>query len=119
MLRKWNEAASASAGLLSASALQKKFDDVRGMAAMFKALADETRLKIVYGLHCTELCGHELAALLDITPAAVSHHLRILRGLRIVAGRREGKEVYYTLADEHIRSIITASVDHWKEDAPW
>ncbi len=95
--------------------LQREIGQVEGMAQMFKGLADDTRLKIAYALSREELCGCDLAVLLGISAAAVSHHLRTLRQLRLVRSRREGKVVYYSLADQHVMRIIEQSLAHWKE----
>ncbi len=95
--------------------LKSEVSAVDGMAQLFKALADDTRLKMVYALSREELCGCDLSVLLDISQAAVSHHLRTLRQLRLVKSRRDGRVVYYSLADEHVEKIIDQGLAHWKE----
>ncbi len=95
--------------------LRQQVQQVAGMAQLFKALADDTRLQLVYALSQEELCGCDLSVLLGISQAAVSHHLRTLRQLRLVTSRREGKVVYYTLADAHVEAIIAQGLAHWKE----
>jgi ArsR family transcriptional regulator len=75
-------------------------------AELFKALGDETRLKIVYLLTQRELCVCDLASILELTAPAVSHHLRLLRALRLVRPRREGKMVYYALRGEHTQNVV-------------
>ncbi len=94
--------------------LQHALDDdhVRRVADIFKALADPTRLRLLHALSHTELTVGDLARLLDDSVSAVSHHLRLLRSLRIVRDRREGKQVYYALDDEHIASILQQSLAH-------
>ena len=95
--------------------LVQVLEEVDGMAQFFKALADDTRLKITFSLSKAELCGCDLSVLLDITPAAVSHHLRVLKQLRLVRSRRDGKMVYYSLADDHVETILEQGLAHWKE----
>lgn len=81
-------------------------------AELFKALSDPTRVRIVGLLAHTELCVGDLCLVLGMSQPAVSHHLAILRTLRIVAARKEGKHVFYTLADEHIHQLYHQGVDH-------
>jgi len=83
-----------------------------GIAATFKTLGDPTRVKILYLLSQEELCVHDLAALLGVTESAASHHLQILRMMRLVKGRREGRQVYYSLDDEHVLELLRACSDH-------
>lgn len=87
-------------------------DDIAGMAEIFKALSDSSRLKIVTVLLAQEHCVCDIAAICGQSESAVSHQLRILRTLRVVKNRREGKIVYYSLDDEHVRSLIQMSLDH-------
>ncbi|MCX6089788.1 MAG: metalloregulator ArsR/SmtB family transcription factor [Atribacterota bacterium] len=88
---------------------------VAGIFDIFKVLADDTRLKIVYGLLQEELCVCDLANILDMTPPAVSHHLKILRMSRLVKHRREGKMAFYSLDDEHIACLIENALLHCQE----
>ena len=81
-------------------------------AELFKALADPTRVRIVGLLAHTELCVGDLCLVLGMSQPAVSHHLGILRTLRIVTTRKEGKHVFYTLTDEHIHQLYHQGVDH-------
>ena len=83
-----------------------------GIAATFKILGDPTRVKILYLLSQGELCVHDLAVLLDASESATSHHLQILRMMRLVKGRKEGRLVYYSLDDEHVLVILQACSDH-------
>ncbi len=87
-------------------------ETIAGMAEIFKALGDPSRLKIVKALHISEHCVCDLAAICHQSESAVSHQLRILRSLRVVKNRRAGKSIYYSLDDEHVRSLIQMSRDH-------
>ncbi len=85
-----------------------------GMAEIFKALSDPSRLKIVLALLKQEHCVCDIAVICNQTESAISHQLRVLRSLKIVKNRREGKIVYYTLADDHVIFLIHYSLDHVK-----
>lgn len=82
------------------------------VAELFKALSDPTRVRIIGLLAHAELCVSDLARLLEMTQPAISHQLRVLRNLRIVRGRKEGRHVYYTLMDEHIRDLFDQGLAH-------
>ena len=82
------------------------------LAETFKALADPTRVRILHALSHGELCVGDLAAVLEMTESAVSHQLRLLRSLRVVRARREGKQVFYTLDDEHVTRLFQISLEH-------
>ena len=82
------------------------------VAEIFKALADPTRVRILHALSHAELCVGDLAAVLEMSESAVSHQLRLLRGLRVVRARREGKLVFYTLDDEHVTRLFQLSLEH-------
>ncbi|MCQ2458250.1 MAG: metalloregulator ArsR/SmtB family transcription factor [Clostridia bacterium] len=84
-------------------------------ANLFKALSDPSRAKIIWALNREELCVHNLTALLGMSQSSVSHQLSGLRAAGIVTARKSGKEVYYTLADHHIREIFEAGFEHAKE----
>ena len=88
---------------------------LQNLTDIFKALSDMNRLKIVIALANCELCVCDLAAVCGSSESAISHQLRILRNLRIVRYRREGKIVFYRLDDEHVNSLITQSLEHVKE----
>ncbi len=92
--------------------------DYARAAESFRALADASRVRIVDALLHQELCTSDLAALLDMSEPAVSQHLRILRMLRIVRAHRHGRRVFYALDDEHVRSLLTMSMDHLHADLP-
>lgn len=96
--------------------LKDKLLEVAGLSEIFKALGDETRTRILYLLAHQELCVCDLAAILDMSLPAVSHHLRLLRTMRLVKNRRDGKMVYYSLSDDHILHIIREAQDHYAEE---
>ena len=82
------------------------------LADLFKAFSDSTRIKILHALFQEELCVCDLAALLDMTQSAISHQLRVLKGNRLVKFRRDGKVIYYSLADDHIKHIFDEGFKH-------
>lgn len=86
------------------------------LAATFKALADPTRVRIVSVLAQTELCVCDLAATLGMSQSAVSHQLRLMRDMRLVKSRKEGRMVYYTLDDEHIHDLFQRGLEHTKHE---
>jgi ArsR family transcriptional regulator len=85
---------------------------LRGLSETFKVLGDTTRLRIMTALSCQELCVCDIASLLGITESAVSHQLRLLKTMRLVTYRREGKMTYYALDDDHIEDLIRLGVRH-------
>ena len=86
------------------------------LADLFKIFGDTTRVKILYALFESELCVCALAELLDVSQSAVSHQLRVLKDAELVTRRREGKTIYYSLADEHVRAIIEMGFEHITEE---
>ena len=82
------------------------------LAEMFKLFSDETRLRIICSLLNTELCVCDLCELLNLTQSNVSHQLQLLRNSSLVKYRKEGKQVFYSLEDEHIESIIKMALAH-------
>ena len=86
------------------------------LADFFKVFADGTRVRILYALDGQELCVCHMAELLGMTVSAVSHQLRILRNADLVRTRREGKTVFYSLADDHVRMIIECGMEHICEE---
>lgn len=76
------------------------------MAELFKVLGDNTRVKILYYLLQAELCVCDLTVLVGSSQSAVSHQLRVLRNLRIVQGRKDGKQVFYSICSEHVRQLL-------------
>jgi len=93
-----------------------QIEEIQDLADMFKALGDPTRLKIVTALVASELCVCDLSAVCGLSESAISHQLRILRNLRIVKYRREGKIVYYRLDDDHVESLVRQSLAHISEE---
>ncbi len=84
------------------------------LAETFRTLADATRAKIVYSLLHQDLCTCDLAAIVGVSEPAVSQHLRMLRHLRVVKSRREGKLVYSTLDDAHVRTLLSVALSHFE-----
>jgi DNA-binding transcriptional ArsR family regulator len=82
------------------------------LAQVFRAMADPTRVRILSALVETELCVGDLAAGLEMSISAVSHQLRLLRELRVVRRRREGKHIYYALDDEHVLDLFERGLEH-------
>ena len=82
------------------------------LAELFKIFGDSTRVKILYALLEAELCVCDIAKLMDVSQSAVSHQLRVLKGSKLVKFRREGKTLYYSLADEHIFRILSQGMEH-------
>jgi ArsR family transcriptional regulator, lead/cadmium/zinc/bismuth-responsive transcriptional repressor len=91
-------------------------DAVQGLADTFSALGDPTRVRILDVLSHGELCVCDLAAVLGLSQSAVSHQLRLLRGIRLVKPRREGRIVFYSLDDQHIISIFKQTLQHVQEE---
>ena len=82
------------------------------VAEIFSSMSDPTRIRIIGLLTNSEICVGDLCLILEMTQPAISHHLRILRNLKIVSSRKAGRHVFYTLTDEHIKYIFTQSVHH-------
>ena len=85
------------------------------LADLFKLFGDTTRIKILYLLFEKELCVCDIAVLLNMTQSAISHQLKTLKHSKLVKFRREGKVVFYSLADTHVRSIIAQGMEHLTE----
>lgn len=85
------------------------------LAEFFKIFGDSTRIKILYALFEAELCVCDIAKLLNVSQTAVSHQLRVLKTNKLVKCRKEGKTVFYSLADDHVCSIINQGMDHINE----
>ncbi len=81
----------------------------------FKVMCDSTRMRIMAALDSGEMCVCDLSALLDMTKSAISHQLKVLKDAHLVKSRREGKNVYYSLKDEHVKLIIEMGIEHIKE----
>ncbi|KYH34999.1 hypothetical protein CLTEP_09920 [Clostridium tepidiprofundi DSM 19306] len=91
-------------------------ENLYDLAELFKVFGDSTRIKILYALFSAEMCVCDIAALLDMTQSAISHQLRILKQARLVKFRREGKVVYYSLDDDHIKQIFDQGLRHLQEN---
>lgn len=89
--------------------------DLFDLAEFYKVFGDSTRIKILYVLFESEMCVGGIAQLLNMTMSAISHQLRVLKGARLVKQRREGKTVFYSLADDHVRTIIEMGMEHISE----
>ena len=85
------------------------------LAELFKVFGDTTRIRILYALFEAEMCVCDIAQILNMTQSAISHQLRVLKQARLVRNRREGKQIYYSLADDHVRTIIGQGMDHVNE----
>lgn len=95
---------------------QMQADEVYGRAAsFFKLLGDPTRVRIIGALDCRELCVCDISNILGMTKSAVSHQLALLRKADFVTCRRDGKVVYYSLADMHIKEILESGITHIQE----
>lgn len=92
--------------------IRKQVYATEGLAVMFKALADDTRIKIVYALSLEELCVCDVANITGSSVATASHHLRLLKNSGLAKYRKEGKLVYYSLQDNCIREIVNAAIRH-------
>ena len=90
-------------------------DAVQGLADTFSALGDPTRVRILDALSHGELCVCDLAAVLGVSQSAVSHQLRLLRGMRLVRPRRAGRQVFYTVDDQHIVQLMRVAITHVQE----
>lgn len=96
-------------------------DDILGaeeaydLSELFKVLGDPTRLRILFTLLKSEICVCDIVELLDVTQSAVSHQLRVLKQARLVKYRREGKSVIYSIADDHVKTIIAMAIEHVSE----
>lgn len=90
-------------------------DELYDLAELFKVFGDSTRIRILFVLFESEVCVCDLAQILNMTQSAISHQLKILKQSKLVNGRREGKQVFYSLADEHVRTIIAQGREHIEE----
>lgn len=90
-------------------------EELQDLAEFFKVFGDPTRLKILYVLLASEMCVFDIAAVLNISQSAISHQLRVLKQMDLVKNRRDGKTVFYSLADAHIVTILSQGLDHIEE----
>ncbi|MBO5747109.1 MAG: winged helix-turn-helix transcriptional regulator [Clostridia bacterium] len=88
------------------------------LAELFKIFGDSTRMKILYTLFEAEMCVCDIALLVGASQSAVSHQLRLLKQANLIKPRRDGKTVFYSLADDHVRTIINNGMDHILEKHP-
>ena len=90
-------------------------EELYDLAELFKVFGDSTRIRILFVLFEAEVCVCDLAEALHMTQSAISHQLRILKNFRLVKSRREGKSIFYSLADSHVRTIIGQGREHIEE----
>lgn len=98
------------------SAQLPKEDSLYDLAELFKVFGDSTRIRILFVLSEAEVCVCDLAEALNMTQSAISHQLKILKQSKLVKFRREGKSIFYSLADDHVRSILNLGFEHIEED---
>lgn len=90
-------------------------DSLINMADFYKALSDSTRIKIINALYISEMCVCDISVLLNMTKSAISHQLKNLKELNLIKSRKQGKEVYYSLADRHIGIVFEITKEHVQE----
>lgn len=90
-------------------------DVLYDLTELFRIFGDSTRIRILYALSASELCVCDIALLLGLTQSAISHQLKALKNARLVKSRREGKTVFYALADDHVRTMIAQGLEHVTE----
>lgn len=93
-------------------------DTLYDLTELFRIFGDSTRVRILYVLFESEMCVCDIAALLGMTQSAISHQLRALKSARLVKSRREGKTVFYSLADDHVHTILSQGMEHVAELLP-
>ena len=91
-------------------------NELYDLAELFKVFGDSTRIRILFVLFEAEVCVSDLAEVLHMTQSAVSHQLKILKQNKLVKSRREGKSIFYSLADDHVKTIIAQGMEHIEED---
>lgn len=100
----------------AAAAAAPSDTDLKDVAELYKLFSDYSRVRILYLLAERELCVCDLTELMEINQSAISNHLRLLRNGKLVKSRREGKNVYYSLADSHVEKILKNGLEHILED---
>ncbi len=90
-------------------------DTLYDLTELFRIFADSTRVRILYVLEVSEMCVCDLAVVLGMTQSAISHQLRALKNARLVKARRDGKTVFYSLADQHVKTILDQGLEHISE----
>ena len=91
-------------------------ETLKRVAKLYSIFGDGTRLHILAALNCHEMCVCDLAVLMNMTKSAVSHQLRVLRDNKLVTSRRDGKQVFYSLADDHVKDLLDIATDHINEE---
>ena len=94
-------------------------NEMYDLAELFKCFGDSTRVKILCALFENELCVNDIAENLGMTQSAVSHQLKLLKQAKLIANRRDGKSIMYSLADMHVHSIIALGLEHLEEDSEY
>lgn len=97
------------------SALMPEEETLYDLAELFKVFGDTTRVRILCALFESEMCVCDISILLGMTQSSISHQLRVLKSAKLVKNRKEGKVVYYSLDDEHIKHIFAQGLEHIKE----
>ena len=92
-----------------------KGEELQNLAEFFRVFGDSTRIRILYALSQSELCVCDIASLLGMGQSAISHQLRILKQMYLIQYRREGKNILYSLADDHVRTILQMGLEHIME----
>jgi len=116
-----NEVSCCEEHLVHDDLVKKYFDsapdenELYDLAELFKVFGDSTRIRILYVLFEEEVCVCDIAEILGMTQSAISHQLKILKNGRLIKSRREGKQIFYSLADEHVRTIIAMGREHIEE----
>ena len=90
-------------------------NELYDLAELFKVFGDSTRIKILNALLVSEMCVCDIANILSMTQSAVSHQLKNLKNARLIKNRKDGKTVFYSLADEHVMTILNQGIDHIEE----
>lgn len=91
------------------------FGSINDLAELFKCFGDVTRLRILYRLFDEEVCVGDIASDLEISQSAISHQLKVLKQMKLIKSRRDGKSVLYSLADSHVRTIVAQGKEHVEE----
>lgn len=92
-----------------------KAQDSLGLAELYKMFSDPTRIKILWALNLHEMCVCDIASVLNMTKSAISHQLKFLRLSNLIKSRREGKVIFYSLADNHVKIILKTGLEHINE----
>jgi len=91
-------------------------DTLYDLTELFRIFGDSTRVRILYVLFASEMCVCDIAQLLNMTQSAISHQLRALKSARLITSRRDGKTVFYSLADGHVRTLVDQGLEHVREE---